>query len=149
MKSRYRACAVGIVFAAVAGSSTAAQLYRYYNEQGVMEMSTSIPPEYAKNGYTVVNENGRILQVVPRQLSAAELARKRERDAQKAAAQQAAQARRRADAELLRMYSSVDDVANVRDRRLASLDEAIKAIRRDIQRLKTRKVNLQIRAAEA
>jgi hypothetical protein len=42
----------------------AAELYRYYNQQGVL-VTTDIPPANAAiNDYEVVNESGRVLRVV-------------------------------------------------------------------------------------
>jgi hypothetical protein len=42
----------------------AAELYRYYNQQGVLVTTDTPPADAATNDYEVVNESGRILRIV-------------------------------------------------------------------------------------
>lgn len=42
----------------------AAELYRYYNQQGVLVTTDTPPADAATNDYEVVNESGRVLRIV-------------------------------------------------------------------------------------
>lgn len=141
--------AAALVLLAVASlPASAAELFRYRDANGVVVLANTIPAEYATQGYTVIDHRGRVLRVVPRQLSEAELA---ERAAELAAEQEreaARLARRQADEDLLRLYSTPEDVERAMARKLASIEGAIDTVRANIQRLRTQKRNLQGQAAE-
>ncbi|QDD90604.1 DUF4124 domain-containing protein [Pseudomonas oryzihabitans] len=93
-------------------ASPAAELYRYLDRNGTLVIDRQgVPPEYAGKGYDVLNEQGRVIRKVAPALPAAELER-RERERQQAAA----------DAQLLKLYSSVEDVDRAKTRKLAELD---------------------------
>ena len=137
-----------LLFAGFAPAILAAELFRYRNSDGVVVLANTIPAEYARKGYTVIDHRGRVLRVVPRQLSAAELEARAEAEAAEQAAQAERLARRRADEELLRLYSTPEDVDRAMERKLASIEGAIDTVKANIQRLRTQKRNLQARAAE-
>lgn len=138
-----------VLLAALAPFTTqAAELFRYRNSEGVVVLANTIPAEYAAQGYTVIDHRGRVLRVVPRQLSDDEIV---ERDAELAAEREAEEARmaqRREDEELLRLYSTPEDVERALQRKLASIEGAIDTVEANIQRLRTQKRNLQGQAAE-
>lgn len=93
-------------------ASPAAELYRYLDRNGTLVIDRQgVPPEYAGKGYDVLNEQGRVIRKVAPALPAAELERREQ------ARQQAA-----ADAQLLKLYSSVEDVDRAKTRKLAELD---------------------------
>lgn len=87
----------------VATSASAANLYRYVNNEGVTVLDRTIPPEFVPLGYSILNERGEVLKVVPRALTEEEKAALRV--AQQKLADQAAR-----DAELKRLYRTPDDV---------------------------------------
>lgn len=112
--------------------------YRYVDSRGVTVLDRQgVPPEYAGKGYEVLNVNGRVIQVVPPAPSAAQI---RQAEADKA---QAA-----ADAQLLDLYSSVDEVDRVKARKLAELDALIGVAQGNIQGLAVQQRNLQAQAAD-
>ena len=85
-----------------------ALFYRYTNDNGVTVISSRIPPRYVPRGYDVINHNGSLVKQVPPEPSPAEKARLLEEYEQ--------QARLQAwDDELLRRYSSVDDIESARE----------------------------------
>jgi len=141
-------CAGAVLFVCLAPGGFAAELFRYRNNDGVVVLANTIPAEYAREGYTVIDHRGRVLRVVPRQLSEAELAAQAEAEAAERAAQAARLARRRQDEELLRLYSTPDDVDRAMERKLESIEGAIDTVNANIQRLRTQKRNLQAQAAE-
>jgi len=103
-------------------AAQAANIYRYVDENGRTVFNSSIPPEYAKNGYTILDERGRVLQVVPRALTAEELAEvEKQRELERLAAlEREKQAEH--DRLLMRLYRSPDEIARKRDERLDQLN---------------------------
>ncbi len=131
-----------------APGALAVELYRYVDENGVVVLDDNIPPRYAVNGYTVLSPTGRVLRVVPRQLTPAEIRAREEELRRRSQAERELAERYASDAELLRLYSSPEDVERARDRKLADIDGLINTTRGNIQRLKIQKRNLEIQAAD-
>lgn len=116
----------------------AGELYRYVSDKGVTVLDRQgVPPEYIGRGYDVLDEQGRLLRTVPPAPTAEERARMSQEKAQAGS-----------DAQLLRLYSSLEDVDRARERKLSELDGAIAAARGNLQSLRTQQANLQSQAAE-
>lgn len=102
----------GLSFGAQAAPGGAVELYRYVNDKGVVVLDRQgVPPQYIGKGYQVLNDQGRVIRTVPPAPTAEELRQRK-----------AAQAQASSDAQLLRLYSSLEDVDRARERRLAELD---------------------------
>lgn len=128
--------------------SAHAELYKYTNEEGVTVLDSHVPARYANNGYTILSTDGRVLEVVPRALTDKE---RRERDKKLAAqkkAEEARTARQIADQNLLRLYSTAEDVIRARDAKLASVKEFITTSKRNIERLNEEKRNIEAALAD-
>lgn len=116
----------------------ATEMYRYIDERGVTVIDRlGVPPEHVARGYEVLNEQGRVIRVVPPAPSAEERQRLAEEKAKASS-----------DAQLLRIYSEVSDVDRARDRKLAELDGAIRVAESNLQSLRTQQGSLQAKAAE-
>lgn len=126
----------------------AAQLYRYENDEGVIVLSSTLPPRFATRGYTIIDERGRVLRVVPRQLTPEEIVAREAQRKVEEAERLAALERRRRDEELMRLYSSPEDVERAMGRQIASIQGAIDTVRSNIQRLRSQKRVLESRAAD-
>ena len=126
----------------------AAQLFRYENDDGVVVLSSTLPPRYASRGYTILDHRGRVIREVPRQLTEAELQARREKEAAEEEARRAREERARRDRELVRLYSSPEDVTRAMDRRIESIEGAIATMRTGIHRQRERRDELQERAAD-
>ncbi|WP_282339208.1 MULTISPECIES: DUF4124 domain-containing protein [Pseudomonas] len=114
------------------------QLYRYVNDKGVTVLDRQgVPSQYIGKGYEVLNESGRVIQVVPPAPSPEEMQRRL-----------AEKARASSDAQLLRLYSSVEDVDRAKARKQAELDGLISVARGNLQSLRTQQANLQSQAAD-
>lgn len=88
-------------------------LYRYRNDQGVLVMERSIPPEYTTKGYEVLNAFGQVIQKVePVTLLT---------DEQRKALSEQEKMSSRKDSELRKLYSSPQDAERLRDRQLEAL----------------------------
>ncbi|WP_346838182.1 hypothetical protein [Microbulbifer sp. SAOS-129_SWC] len=99
-------------------------LYRYTDDKGVQVLDDKVPPRYVAGGYEVLSRSGRVLKVVPPQLSGAELE-----------AQQRRQARAEADRKLLKRYNSVADIESARKRKLAIVEQDMAIMRSNISSL--------------
>jgi septal ring factor EnvC (AmiA/AmiB activator) len=114
-----------------------AELYRYVDDKGVVVLDRhGVPPQFIGRGYEVLNDQGRVTQVVPPAPTAQERQLMLE-----------AKARAETDAQLLRLYASVADVERAKARRLSELDSVIGITRGNLQSLRTQQENLQSQAA--
>lgn len=120
------------------GLLQAAELYRYVNDKGVVVLDRQgVPPQYIGKGYEVLNEQGRVVRVVPPAPSQEEMQRLLTE-----------KARASSDLQLLRLYSSTEDVERAKGRKLAELDGLISVARGNLQSLRTQQANLQGQAAD-
>jgi len=125
-------------FAIQAAQSPEVLLYRYVDSRGVTVLDRQgVPPEYAAKGYEVLNSRGRVVRVVPPPPTAEELEQA-----------QAAKTKATADAQLLRQYSSVDDVDRAKARKLAELDALVDVAKGNILNLNAQQSSLQKQAAD-
>lgn len=129
-----------VVLTLMLGSSTVfgTELYRYINNQGVVVLDRlGVPPAYIAKGYEVLNDQGRVIRVVPPAPSAEEMKRI-----------VAERARAGSDQQLLRLYSTPEDVDRGKERKLAELDGLISVAKGNLLSLRTQQANLQGQAAE-
>lgn len=143
-------CVVLIAAWALSGPADAqrAELYRYVNDDGVVVISSNIPPRYASRGYTVIDSRGRVVREVPRQLTADEVRIRQQQEAEREAQRRADEQRRAQDEELLRLYGGPDEVAQARDRRIESIRTNIAQLTAARDRLESQKRQLEAEAAE-
>ncbi|WP_044873227.1 DUF4124 domain-containing protein [Pseudomonas sp. LFM046] len=127
---------LGLLLPALSGAT---ELYRYVNDKGVTVLDRQgVPPEYVGKGYEVLNEHGRVVRKVPPAPSREEMQRQLDE-----------KARASSDAQLLRLYTSVEDVDRALERKLAELDSLIGVARGNQQSLHAQQANLQSQAAES
>ncbi|MGV8916781.1 MAG: DUF4124 domain-containing protein [Pseudomonas sp.] len=136
--------AVGLLLAIHLTQANAAEVkapilfYRYVDSNGGVVLDRQgVPPEYVGKGYQVLNERGRVMQVVPPAPTAAELQRQHDDKAQA-----------EANAQLLHLYSSVDDVDRAKARKLAELDALIAVAQGNLLNLSAQQNTLQGQAAD-
>ena len=130
------------------GTQGADFLYRYVNDAGVTVIDYSIPPEYVHNGYEILNLDGSVHKVVPRRLTAEEIANKSSEAYRKQVEAEEAERLRKWDESLLRRYSSIEDIEAARDRALSDLRIRISILRSNVRSLKQQVENNQARAAD-
>lgn len=124
--------------ATLAAETPGMQLYRYVDSRGVTVLDRQgVPPEYVAKGYEILNAQGRVIQVVPPARTPEQI---RQAEADKAQAS--------ADAQLLSLYASVEDVDRVEARKLAELDGLVGVTQGNIQGLAAQQRNLQSQAAD-
>ena len=110
--------------AAQNGTANGNVLYRYTNENGVQVLDDLVPPRYVSGGYEVLTLSGRVLKVVPPELTGEELAERQRREKQL-----------EADRNLLRRYNSVADIESARARKLAIVEQDMAIMRSNISSL--------------
>ncbi|MET1079388.1 MAG: DUF4124 domain-containing protein [Pseudomonas sp.] len=116
----------------------AAELYRYTNDKGVVVLDRQgVPAQFIGKGYEVLNDQGRVVKVVPPAPTPEEMKR---------ILAQRAQAK--TDAQLLRLYSTVEDVERAKERKLNELDGVISGARGNLQSLASQQAALQSQAAD-
>lgn len=119
-------------------AASATELYRYVNDKGVVVLDRlGVPPAYVAKGYEVLNEQGRVIRVVPPAPTAEEMKHLL-----------AERARAGSDMQLLRLYSTPEDVDRAKERKLAELDGLISVASSNLLSLRTQQSNLQAQAAE-
>lgn len=127
-----------LAFVLSCGPVSAKELYRYVNDQGVVVLDRlGVPPAYVAKGYEVLNDQGRVIRVVPPAPSAEEMKRIL-----------AERARAGSDMQLLRLYSTPEDIERAKGRKLAELDGLIGVAKSNLLSLRTQQANLQGQAAE-
>ncbi len=89
-------------------ASAAKQLYRF-NVDGRVIVIDNVPADLAPLGYEVLNSQGLVLKVVPRELTDAEIAERDRRVAEQKAREQRIAKQREADNALLRLYATPED----------------------------------------
>jgi hypothetical protein len=129
-------------------SANSRDLYRYTNDEGNMVVDDRVPNEYVSRGYEVINEEGTVIKVVPRELTEEEL---EQQDAQiKIAAAAAAEKERIRiwDESLLLRYSSIEDIEAAKERALRDLRIRVSILKSNTRSLKQQVENYQTVAAD-
>lgn len=141
LRSHVMACSfsITVLFSASTAFADGAGgvLYRYTDEEGVKVLNHTIPPEYAQQGYEIINRHGQVIKVVPPAPSDGEVA------------QAVAERRLRERYEILkRRYSNVKEIERAKKRRLDNLNTNIAILKGNISGAKTRIENIMGKAAE-
>jgi hypothetical protein len=124
-----------LMLAFVAPLAEAANIYRYVDASGRTVFNSMIPPEYVRNGYTVLNEQGQVVEVVPPAPTAQEIAAREAQALARQAEEEALREQMEADNLLLRLYRSPEEISRKRDERLQQLDAQIAGLNVTIQKL--------------
>ena len=125
-----------------------AELYKYVNEDGVTVLDSHVPARYVKDGYTILRLDGRVLEVVPRALSDEEIRLRDLNLAEERRLNRIEREQKIADQNLLRIYSTPEDVLRVRDDKIASVEFAINTSKGRQSRLKSQKRDMQAMLAD-
>lgn len=113
------------------------QLYRYVDSRGVTVLDTQgVPPEYVAKGYQILNQQGRVIQTVPPAPTAEEIKRQ---DALKAQAD--------ADAQLLHLFPSLQELDHGHMREQSELDTRIAVAKNSLDSLQLQQTSLLTQAA--
>ena len=123
-------------------------LYRYTNDEGNMVVASRIPPGYASRGYEVLNDEGIVIKMVPRELTEEELEQRGVEEKLAAAAAEEEERLRRWDESLLLRYSTIEDIEAARERALRDLRIRVSILKSNTRSLKQQVENYQAVAAD-
>jgi hypothetical protein len=140
---------LAIVALTLAQSTDAETLYRWTDDKGVVHYTDSIPPEYADEGRNKLDSRGFAVETVAPAKTREQIEREAELERRRKEAERLLKEQQKADALLLKLYSSEEEIIMARDGKLASLDGLNEFARRNIQRLKLRLDKMQKEAANA
>jgi len=125
----------GMFAAGLAASANAANIYKYFDENGRTVYNSHMPPDLAKNGYSILNERGQVIEVVPRQLTPAEIAVRDAAEQRRLAEAEAARKQELADNLLVRTYKAPAEILAQRDVRVMRLDNRLTELARNLGRV--------------
>lgn len=111
-----------LLLAGLAPLAEAANIYRYVDQHGRTIYDSTIPPEYVRNGYTILNDRGKVVEVVPPAPTEAELAARAAAEAERQRQEEEARLQREADNLLVRLYRSPQEITAKRDDRLRLIE---------------------------
>ena len=123
-------------------------LYRYTNNEGNMVVDDRIPGEYSARGYEVLNEEGVVIKVVPRELTEEELEQRGIEEKMAVAAAAEEERLRKWDESLLLRYSTIADIEASRERALRDLRIRVSILKSNTRSLKQQVENYQAVAAD-
>ena len=116
---------IALIIASIHSVSAQAQnLYRYLDDNGETVITGNIPKHVSARGYEIIDKYGRVIEVyAPHQTgsNSAALLKETERLQQH-------EARRQRDAELLRLYSSADEMRSELQRRIAEIEVQVELL---------------------
>tara|TARA_B110000967_G_C18886477_1_gene564306 strand:- start:1277 stop:1816 length:540 start_codon:yes stop_codon:yes gene_type:complete len=107
------------------------ELYRYYNQQGVLVTTDAPPADAAANDYEVVNESGRVLRIV----SASDIDQEISSDQSKQ------------DSYLLSSFSHVGEIQSLKQRKVQLLTREIKQLENNLTALAARENKIYAEAS--
>ena len=136
-----------VLLSALPLSAWAKDLYRYTNAEGNMVVDDHVPPEYAGKGYVVINEEGVVISVIPRELTPEELLQKEMQEKEAVAAAAEVERLRLWDESLMLRYSSIEDIEAARERALRDLRIRVSILKSNTRSLKQQVENYQRVAA--
>lgn len=122
-------------------AADARQFFRYKDADGQTVINSSIPPEFVKKGYQIIDDKGVVLREVAPQLSEEEINNRR-------AQEQREQEARVRDSELVKLYRSPADVDRAMRTWVSRLDMEIRLKDNRIDILRTEFNTLQSQAAD-
>ena len=129
-----------IIFLLTACTSVVAHaesnLYRYKDNKGLTVISSQIPARYVAKGYEIITSDGRLVEAVPPEPSAAEKARILEE-----------REKRKRLEKLRQRYSSAEDIAAAKERKLRQSKNNIGIVERNIEKINSEITRLQSLAA--
>lgn len=110
----------------------AVELYRYYNQQGVLVTTDTPPPDAAASDYEVVNDSGRVLRIVTVLDSSDGQSVDQEKQ----------------DAYLLTSFSTVEEIYSLKSRKADLLMREIEQLENSLASLAGRENKIFLKAAD-
>jgi hypothetical protein len=139
--------AVSSIAAIDGAQSQTRRIYSWVDENGKVQYGDRVPPQYANQDRDVLNHHGVRVGFEEGEITEAERLANEERERAAEAERQAKAAIARHDRMLLETYLSVDDIEDLRNRRIELLESQIKLTEVYLGNLRKRLVSLQSEAS--
>lgn len=133
------ALAAAAVLCALSAGAHANNIYKWKDQNGVVHYGDQVPPQYTRRQRQVMNDQGMVVDVLPAQKTQTQIQAEKAR--REAIAQR--QKQQQHDRMLLNTYRTVDELKNVRDKRIDTLDSRIAGFVKTIAELQQRQASLQ------
>ena len=141
--------AVGIGFASVQPvTADSRTYYRVVNDNGIIELKSTLSAKEAKRGYAIVSLGGSVIKEVPAELTDAEYAALSAELKQRENEEKLADKNRQYNESLMLRYSTVKDIEAERSRKLAEFDVRMSILRSNMMSIKDQVERQQARAAD-
>ncbi|MCB1731188.1 MAG: hypothetical protein KDI04_07515 [Halieaceae bacterium] len=131
-----------------APAAESANLYRYTNDEGNVVVDYQVPTRYVAQGYEVLNMEGVVLEVVPRQLTEEEKKVLNAQQELEEAARAEQERLKEWDESLLLRYSTIADIEAAEERALRDLRIRMSILKGNKRSLKQQVENYQAQAAD-
>ena len=151
MKPRYSsvsALVAALLLQVTAPAAESANLYRYTNDEGNVVVDYQVPTKYVAQGYEVLNMEGVVLEVVPRQLTEEEKKVLNAQQELEEAARAEQERLKEWDESLLLRYSTIADIEAAEERALRDLRIRMSILKGNKRSLKQQVENYQAQAAD-
>jgi len=124
------------------------ELYRYYSAEGNMVVDYRVTREHIAEGYEVLNNEGVVIRVIPRELTVGERERVDAQQKLDELARVEEERLRKWDESLLRRYSTIADIEAARERSLSELRIRVSILKSNQRILKQQVEDYQKQAAD-
>jgi hypothetical protein len=135
-----------IVLPSASSAQKAPRIYRWVDDNGVMQYGDKIPPEYANRDRDLLNDDGVQVGFEEGEITDAEQAVNAQREAEAEADRKTRAAIARRDRMLLETYLSIGDIEDLRNRRLELLESQIKLTEVYLGNLRKKLLDVQAEA---
>lgn len=122
-------------------NSHAARFFRYYDENGKLVLSHTIPNDRVRFGYEIVDEQARVLETVEPQLTD-------EQYQQKLAAEAALKECRQALTRVQNLFQTTNDIDYAEEQALESIDTQITNTKANLAHVRNQRKDLEVEAAQ-
>lgn len=133
----------GIALSVAAGAASAGKLYKWVDENGVTQYSTTMPAEHKDRKSVELDSKGRVRKEITAAPTQAELKAVEDAKTQKVVDQKKAYEQARKDNALMNTYTSESEIDAARDRALAGVKQVIESYDPRIKSAKARHAQLK------
>ena len=139
---------MGLVLLWVCGSVNAKKMYRWVDEAGNVYFSDQVPPDQSRFKRETLNEKAKVLDVLEKAKTPAQLAQQKKLDALRIEQEKIIAKQISNDKVLLATFRSLGDMQKVYDNKRAALDLDQKLLESNIKRQEQQLLKLQQQAAD-
>ncbi|WP_144392183.1 hypothetical protein [Pleionea sediminis] len=129
-------------------SVDAKKFYRFKNSEGQTILLDQLSPEAIEKGYEIINERGQLVQRVGPAKTLGEMEEEKEKEKELKRKERERQRQIRRDAELLRLFSTVEDIMRARDAALLGVQQRSELNKNEKELIKASLEDSQRRAAD-